>query len=278
MADARMITATTSSDVGDALWLKHLILGDANSSLPSSHPLRSGFDALRRSISGQFMNDLHREDLANLKVRAQFLRSVEPDWHEHSSELIAKLQDRRQCPGVLFELELGSLLKGVGLRPRWTAFEQGVPDWSADDAQFEVECKQAQNAAKSSDYSRYLREIAGQHPNRSTPLVAAIGFAQPLGLDQIDAMREEAKRYLPWLTRHREISAVLIVGKESGIRRVKRLGLSGFDHQRQTVTEIRNLNALRPLPSEVQFGNGRSPAVFKFPGAMDSLTRRVGED
>jgi len=271
---------SSPADLRSALRLKELIGGTERvNNLASGHPLRLGFRALDKHLRVPGLTDLDREHLHVLAMLANTLFDHQADWASHKRELIGKLISAKDAISLCFELLVGRMIVDRHANTSsWQTFEPGLPDWHASSPAFEVECKLARSRDKASNYGKYLGDVADQHPNPTGPLVAAVGFDGVLGDDVIDAMAGEARRHMPWMTRHREVSAVLVLGRSGRNGRGRGpLGTTGFRFAANRLIEIRNLNSSHPLPSDLRFGHG--PEVYRttLPGPMKSLTQRLQE-
>lgn len=169
-------------------------------------------------------------------------------------------------------------LEKVSNGVKWQSFEHSSPDWSIDDPTCFVECKLARSSDKAENYSDYLSQAAKQHRHIQAPLVIAVGFDETLTDEVLKRMDVQAMRHLAWMTRHREVSRVLVYGR-SGYRSHGSgpLGLNGFIFGQEHVIEISNHSAEHPLPENFRFGSG--PETFRetFPGPMESLTRPMAQ-
>lgn len=261
----------------DALdWLEGFVGRTALAKLSANHPLTIAVRARERRGGGGVLTHAQERSIALVEGAALALRGHEGDWTNDADQLRKLLSSEKDLGAVIFELEVGDYLESAtGNTYRWTRFEQGAPDWVAVAGGVGVECHRALSITKMAGYGSTLSEKAKQHQNWNGALVIALGFNGTATVKQVQAMHKDAQRYLPWMTRHREVSAVLIFGSQrAGRRRATSAGIPGVEFRAAQVIEIRNNNALHPVPPG-QLGDGRELSRRTFPSAMQSLTQPV---
>ncbi|NJD66253.1 MAG: hypothetical protein FIB00_13630, partial [Chloroflexi bacterium] len=269
-------TFSRSQGNGALDWLEEFVGGPAVAKLGDRHPLTIALRARERRSNGGMLTLAQERAVALVEGAALALRRHEGDWTDHTDDLRKLLTSEGDLGAIIFELEVGDYLESAAPRTyRWSRFEEGAPDWVDDGGGVGVECHRAMSTTKLTDYGKTLSTKAKQHQNWTGALVIALGFNGTASAEQAQSMHKEAKRHLPWMTRHREVSAVLIFGSQrAGKRRTTASGIPGLEFRAAQVIEIRNHNAFRPIPPG-QLGDGPELSRRTFPSAMQSLTQPV---
>lgn len=243
--------------------------------LDDAHPFSTAFAARDRAAVGGVLTDRQARRVAELEAIALMLRRHRPDWSAHRSHLSDLLVSRDKVGAVLFELEVGEYLgRASKTRWRWARFNEHAPDWVADRQHLGVECHRAMSIEKLANYGKTLSEKAAQHDKWRGPLVIALGFDGVVPPNVVQRMHRDAQRYLPWMTRHREVSAVLVFASQRVTRAPVAAARGGLQLRSQQCTEIRNANAVHPIRPGL-LGDG--PEVFRrtFPGPMKSMNEQI---
>ncbi len=248
------------------------LLGQASvAGLDEAHPLSRPFRARARASAGGVLTRGQSQRVAELEAAAIMLTGHEPEWKNHRRHLRDLLLSATDVGALLFELEVGEYLeRASGQRWLWARFERGTPDWIAEGNDIGVECHRALSVDKLEEYGKTLSKKAHQHRNWNRPLVIALGFVGAPSNKTLLKMPSQAERHLPWMTRHKEVSAVLVVGRQP-LPRPARTPPGGLQFRSQQCIEIRNVDALHPIRQGL-LGDGDEVFRHTFPGPMKSFT------
>lgn len=244
--------------------------------LDPGHPLAAGFAAWRRLGRG-VLTQRQEAALAELRFYSKLLWDHRADWEPQKAELRDELLAAKSVGPLLFELSVGAHVeRTLGEQMRWVrlnaAPEASAPDWIHAERHLAVECHRADRLEKISDYGKTLQRKADQHEGWNGPLVIALGFAGLASAKQLQRMSRDAERYLPWMTRHTEVSAVLVFADyPAGDYANTADGERGLRYRAGQMIEIRNLNANHPLAPNVHLGDGARMFEGRFPGPVTSL-------
>jgi hypothetical protein len=256
-----VVNVVVSQDFRGVGWLRDFVRADADGGLDVSHPLATGFAAVRKELAGLVrLTPKEREAAARLRMAVTLIKENEEHWRPHESRFAADLRDSAFCKSLLFELHVMTFaVKPIAQGVRWLHYEHGTPDIEGLNPNMLVECTLVRNPALT--LARLKRELSAkrrQHGNLQEPYVIAIGFDSYYTREEIARVEGLVSGLKPWFRSHLDVAAGLIftpLDPSSPPAQTVRYPvlLSGSVALHGAVTEVIHHAASNPLPRGFTF-------------------------